>query len=157
MSDTPTETISRREANWYIHLAGQKAAAAARASGEIPEADALLNSSVGLQVNGNTFPPIPAAFLLLIPRIDKLIEKYESDLAQESGTVMLMAYLLVNPEQAWSKLRSINSPEAMEAFEAEVFEFSLKYDVADLGIVSRWIAAEMARLKSDATAAEVGK
>ena len=92
-----------------------------------------------------------------MPKIDKLVDKYESDLANDSGTLMMMAFLLVNTEQAWDKIRAIKSAEDMEAFEAQVFRFSTQYDIADLGTVGRWIKDEMARLKSDAAAAEVGK
>lgn len=146
----PKPTITQREANWHVHKAGLEASQAAAAAGVTPEiAGQLLDAAAGLTVQGRNgpinFPPITAAFMMLLPRLSKCRETCPS-FANESGVLAATAYLLGDQEGAWQALRADPSGGA---FESAAFEFSSQFGLAALKQIGQWLTVQMEAIQDD--------
>lgn len=145
MNDTPPKpTIAQLQANQLAFLAGMKAEKAAKEQGVAPDdAAALLDAaSGGVKIAGITFPPIHGGFMLMMGRVEDFAEQRKM-LGTEMGNMGALAFILKNPELAWSMLKN---PEAALLFEETVTEFTMHFTLPDLLKIGKWIEAEMKRL-----------
>jgi len=147
MNDTPPTkpTITQLQANQLVFLAGVKAEQAARSHGTAPDdAAALLDAaSGGVKIAGIVFPPIHGGFMLMMGRVNEFAESRKM-LDTEMGNMAALAFILKNPELAWTMLKTA---DAALLFEETVTEFAMHFTLPDLLQIGKWIEAEMQRLK----------
>lgn len=142
----PTKpTITQLQANQLVFIAGVKAEQAAREQGVAGEDAATLldAASGGVKIAGVTFPPIHGGFMLMMGRVEEFAETRKM-LGTEMGNMGALAFILKNPELAWSMLKT---PEAALLFEETVTEFAMNFTLPDLMQIGKWIEKEMHRLK----------
>lgn len=136
-------TISELEANWNIHLAGLRAEKEAREKGVTEDqASTLMDAAAGGRVvAGVLFPPITAAYMLMLNRVEELA-KTEPVLGTEMGNLAALALILHSPEKAWALIRS-GSPQL---FADAVTEFAMLFTLAQLKELMSWVGEESKRL-----------
>lgn len=151
MNENPTSpavasgkpTITELQAKELIFRAGVAAEQAAGAQG-ISHGDAatLLDAaSGGTRIAGIVFPPIHAAFMLMLGRVEEFA-KERANLGTDFGNMAALAFVLKNPALAWEMLQN---DEAAKLFEDTVTTFAMKFTLADLKEISNWVAKEMHR------------
>lgn len=143
----PKVTITELQANQLVFLAGVKAEQEAAKSGIAPEeSSTLLRAAVGGKaIGGVVFPPIHAAFQMLVERVNDLTTQRRG-LGSPMGQMAAMAFLLKEPEMAW---QMIDAEDQGKLFEDTVIRFGLKLTLTDLKHVAEWIASEMKALSDD--------
>ncbi len=152
VSGAEKPTLTTRQANWHVHATGMAAQAVAEQAGCDPSAAAsLLSAGSQMIIGGIAFPPIHAAYLLLLPAMNTLIEKDEM-LNNEGFQLMAMAFSLAEPKRSWSLMRS-QSAEWPEA----VFAFAERFTLGDLQKLGHWINGELGRMQDQAEVEGVGK
>jgi hypothetical protein len=155
MSEKPT--ISERDYNWTAHLAGLRAEAKAKQEGGVDPAAsaALLDAGQGkVTIAGHAFPPVTAGFILLLPMLNKVAANSEV-LSSESGTVMMMAWALAYPQQAWEATKAAKREGNAENLAEAIFAFASGFALDSLRDVAAWVTKELERLKDDAEEAEL--
>lgn len=146
-SDKPV--ISEIEANWNIHLAGLRSEKEARAKG-IPEGsgETLLDAAIGGRVIGGVlFPPIHAAFMLMMAKLEDLPEARL--LRTEMDNMAAMGFILQCPKVAWPLLKAGEGKQLMDA----VIEFSAEFTLPELKEIMAWVNEELARLNNQGAGA----
>lgn len=154
MSDTtPTNkpTITQLQANQLAFLAGARAEQAAKTQGiSSHDAEILLDAaSGGFTVAGMAFPPIHGGFMLLLGKVEELATARPL-LGSEMGNLAALAFILKEPELAWSMIKD---SEAAGLFEETVTEFSMRFTFAQMTALMRWVGKEMARMKDSGDSA----
>jgi hypothetical protein len=151
MSDqTPTETvptekpvITKKEANWQVHVAGLKAGKETEGAGIDPAtASHLLDAAAGLTIAGVTFPPISAGFLMMLPLVEKLRTTCLS-MSQEGGQLAALCFCLGQPDAAWQCLRQ---KDEGVSFEAASFAYANQFNLGELRTLAQWMTVQMAAL-----------
>lgn len=157
MSSTDTKpTISVLEANWHTHLAGVQSEKAARAQGmKDSESTTLLDAAAGGRViNGVTFPPINAGYVMLLAKASQICEKRPELAPQVMGSDLghlgALALILHDSKQAW---QIMSHPQGEELFVKAVIEFAMEFTLQDLRVVVGWMNEEMERLQGHGAAA----
>jgi hypothetical protein len=141
MTDKPE--ITRKEANWQVHVAGLQASAQTEVSGIDPAtASHLLDAGTGLNLSGVTFPPIHSGFLMMLPLIESLRTTLVS-LSQEGGQLAALAFCLGQPAAAWQTLRAKDNGAS---FEAASFDYAQQFTLRDLRQLAQWMTKQMAEL-----------
>jgi hypothetical protein len=140
--------ISQLEANRLAFLAGVAGEKAARAQGiGAGEAATLLDAATGgILIAGIVFPPIHPAFILMQDRLSAFAAK-KPILNHPSADCAATAFILKNPELAWSMLRR-NDDDAVEQFYLTITEFGLHFTTADFKELFAWVALESQRMQS---------
>lgn len=140
-------TLTELQANQLVFLAGVKAEKEAAAKGLSAEESASLldAASGGRVIAGIVFPPIHAAYQLMLHRVSELAEKRQS-LGSPMGSMGALAFLLKNPELAW---QIIQADDEGALFEKTVIEFAMHLTMADLAKVAAWIKEESDKLSPD--------
>lgn len=149
-STSPKPTITELEANWNVHLAGLRAEQEARKKGmSTLDGITLLDAAVGGKIIGGIlFPPIHAAFMLMMAQVEPLAANNPA-LDTEMGNMAALALILHSPDKAWPMLREGHAA----LFAVAVTEFAMQFDLADLKELTAWINEEMTKLNSKGEAA----
>jgi hypothetical protein len=144
MNSPSKPTITELDANRLVFLAGVKAEKEAAAAGVSPdESSTLLNAGAGGRVIGGiTFPPIHAAYQLMLHRVGELAEKRQA-LGSPMGSMAALAFLLKEPQLAW---RLLQAEDGGQLFDETVTEFAMALTMKDLAKVAEWIKEESDRL-----------
>jgi hypothetical protein len=151
---TEKPTMSRKEANWQVHVAGMQASASTEATGIDPAtASHLLDAATGLTVQNIAFPPITAGFLMMLPLIEGLRDKCQS-MSQEGGQLAALAFCLGEPDAAWKMLRQKDDGAS---FECAAFAYASQFTLSDLRTLAKWMTAQMAALNESGEDPAAGK
>lgn len=143
--DNPTEkpTITKKEANWQVHVAGLQAGKETESTGIDPAtASHLLDAAAGLTIAGVSFPPISAGFLMMLPLVEKLRTTCLS-MSQEGGQLAALCFCLGQPDAAWQCLRQ---KDEGVSFEAASFAYANQFTLAQLRTLAQWMTVQMAAL-----------
>jgi len=144
--------ITQRQANWHVHVEGVKAHTAAESSGVDPDtATSLLNA--GTVISGIQFPPITAAYVLLLPFMEAAVQGDER-MQSEAFQLMAMAFALAEPKRTWALLNDKSSPQA---WPDAVFSFSSVFNMPELKRLGEWINSELRRMQDEAESQDLGK
>lgn len=148
--------LSELEANWHTHLAGMRAEKAARERGtDEGAAEALLDAACGGKIIGGIkFPPIHAAFLMMMAKAQGIAQR-NPDMAcdmmsSDMGHLGALALILHSPELAWQIMKR---PDAETLFAEAVTEFAMQFDLIQLKEIVSWIMEDMDRLHRGGDAA----
>lgn len=147
MNTAPSKpTITELQANQLVFLAGLKAEKDARAQGVSPQdAETLLNAGCGGKIIGGVlFPPIHAGFMLMLEQAQRHAERCPS-LGRQQNSMVLMAYILKNPKEAYQLIRR-REEAASELLEETITEFAAEFDLSHLAELSEWLESEMEKL-----------
>lgn len=138
------QPISKLNRNWMIHVAGIRAATAARAKGEDPVAmDSLLDGAMsqeGYALGPYNLVYSGATTILL----EKLTERYNE--VGEVPTTGHILFLLADPGESYLQLRTRASFK-LDDFEAIVFGFMASLSGDQIKEASQWLKAEKARIE----------
>lgn len=147
MNPPSKPTLTELQANQLVFLAGVKAEQEAAAQGvSRDESASLLNAAAGGRViAGMVFPPIHAAYQLMLHRVSEIAEKRQA-LGSPMGSMAALAFVLKSPELAWELIEADDEGALLEK---TVTRFSMGMTMADLAKVAAWIKEESDKLSPD--------